>query len=85
MGGALIGAFLGWLPHILAQIIGIPVFILLEGLILLAEFFSQFWIEIFPSWVGLVSGLFVISFFVWGSFSRKFEQKYLDQSLLFDK
>lgn len=77
-------SLLGTLPDIVAQILGIPAFVIIETLLLIAQIFGKIPpipISTTVSFWGLV---LILSFFLWGTFSRPFAKKFLTPSKLLD-
>jgi len=71
MGFSFLSSLFGALPEVFAKIISLPAFFLLEALLFIARFFGQIPPLLIPRFLGYAGLVIVLSFFLWGSFSRR--------------
>ncbi len=69
-----------FLSEVVAQLFAIPAYVSLEILLLVAQYFGQFRVLVIPKNMVLFSGTIICFFFLWGSFSRKFQEKFLEKN-----
>ena len=80
MGFSALSAAAGFLPDFLARIFSIPAFGVLEVLLQIARFFGSFPPIFMSPLIGKTLTALLVGLFFWGTFSRKFSKKFLENS-----
>ena len=76
MGTTGISAIFGFSPSPVNEIIGVPAYLLIEGLLWVARLLS-FTPTTVPNWLGIIWGFALTIILAWGLLSKRYEKKYL--------